>query len=56
MTTGEGGMVITDDNDLYINAFEYHDHGHDHDPNVGRGLEQMIQAMQYLENFRLKIF
>ena len=24
--------------------------------NVGRGLEQMIQAMQYLENFRFKIF
>ena len=40
MTTGEGGMVITDDNGLYINASEYHDHGHDHDPNVGRGLER----------------
>jgi 8-amino-3,8-dideoxy-alpha-D-manno-octulosonate transaminase len=40
MTTGEGGMVITDDSDLYINASEYHDHGHDHDPNVGRGLER----------------
>ncbi len=40
MTTGEGGMVITDDNDLYLNASEYHDHGHDHDPNVGRGLER----------------
>jgi 8-amino-3,8-dideoxy-alpha-D-manno-octulosonate transaminase len=40
MTTGEGGMVITDDNDLYMNASEYHDHGHDHDPNVGRGLEK----------------
>jgi 8-amino-3,8-dideoxy-alpha-D-manno-octulosonate transaminase len=40
MTTGEGGMVITDDNDLYLNASEYHDHGHDHDPNMGRGLEK----------------
>ena len=40
ITTGEGGMVITDDSDLYINASEYHDHGHDHDPNVGRGLEK----------------
>jgi 8-amino-3,8-dideoxy-alpha-D-manno-octulosonate transaminase len=40
MTTGEGGMIITDDDDLFINASEYHDHGHDHDPNVGRGLEK----------------
>jgi len=40
MTTGEGGMVITDDHDLYIRASEYHDHGHDHNPNVGRGLEK----------------
>ena len=40
MTTGEGGMIITDDRDLYIRASEYHDHGHDHDPNVGRGLEK----------------
>lgn len=40
MTTGEGGMIITDDTDLYIKASEYHDHGHDHNPNVGRGLEK----------------
>ncbi|MDY7035562.1 MAG: DegT/DnrJ/EryC1/StrS family aminotransferase, partial [Thermodesulfobacteriota bacterium] len=40
MTTGEGGMIITDDRDLYIRASEYHDHGHDHNPNVGRGLEK----------------
>ncbi len=40
MTTGEGGMITTDDKDLYINASEWHDHGHDHDPNVGRGLEK----------------
>jgi 8-amino-3,8-dideoxy-alpha-D-manno-octulosonate transaminase len=40
MTTGEGGMIITDDKELYINASEYHDHGHDHDPTVGRGLEK----------------
>jgi 8-amino-3,8-dideoxy-alpha-D-manno-octulosonate transaminase len=40
MTTGEGGMVVTDDHDLYIRASEYHDHGHDHDPTVGRGLEK----------------
>jgi 8-amino-3,8-dideoxy-alpha-D-manno-octulosonate transaminase len=40
LTTGEGGMVITDDHDLYIRASEYHDHGHDHNPDVGRGLEK----------------
>jgi len=38
LTTGEGGMVITDDQGLYQNASEYHDHGHDHKP-VGRGNE-----------------
>lgn len=40
LTTGEGGMILTDDRDLYIRASEYHDHGHDHNPNVGRGLEK----------------
>ncbi len=38
MTTGEGGMVITNDQAIYQNASEYHDHGHDHKP-VGRGNE-----------------
>jgi 8-amino-3,8-dideoxy-alpha-D-manno-octulosonate transaminase len=40
VTTGEGGLVLTDDRDLYIRASEFHDHGHDHNPNVGRGLEK----------------
>ncbi|MBN2062683.1 MAG: DegT/DnrJ/EryC1/StrS family aminotransferase [Deltaproteobacteria bacterium] len=40
LTTGEGGMIITDDEELYIRASEYHDHGHDHNPDVGRGLEK----------------
>ncbi len=40
LTTGEGGMIITDDESLFIRASEYHDHGHDHNPNVGRGLEK----------------
>jgi len=35
ITTGEGGMVITNDADLYRKACEYHDHGHDHVPNPG---------------------
>lgn len=35
MTTGEGGMVITDDEQLWRNMSEYHDHGHDHVQNPG---------------------
>lgn len=38
MTTGEGGMVITNSQDLWTRSSEYHDHGHDHAP-VGRGNE-----------------
>ncbi len=38
LTCGEGGMVITNDPELYQNASEYQDHGHDHRP-VGRGNE-----------------
>ncbi len=39
ITTGEGGMVMTDDIDLYNRSDWYHDHGHDHNPNVGRAME-----------------
>ncbi|MDF1614910.1 DegT/DnrJ/EryC1/StrS family aminotransferase [Desulfurivibrio dismutans] len=35
MTTGEGGMIITDDQDLWRRMSEYQDHGHDHVPNPG---------------------
>jgi 8-amino-3,8-dideoxy-alpha-D-manno-octulosonate transaminase len=35
ITTGEGGMIITDDELLWRNMSEYHDHGHDHIPNPG---------------------
>jgi 8-amino-3,8-dideoxy-alpha-D-manno-octulosonate transaminase len=40
VTAGEGGMVITKDKALYTKASEYHDHGHDHNPKVPRGLEK----------------
>jgi len=40
ITTGEGGMVVTNDADLCRKASEYHDHGHDHAPGVPRGLEK----------------
>jgi 8-amino-3,8-dideoxy-alpha-D-manno-octulosonate transaminase len=39
ITTGEGGMIVTDDPTLYQNCSEYHDHGHDHNPELDRGLE-----------------
>ncbi len=35
MTTGEGGMIVTDDGDLWRAMSEYHDHGHDHVQNPG---------------------
>ncbi len=35
MTTGEGGMVISNDEELWRNCSEYHDHGHDHAVNPG---------------------
>ncbi len=35
MTTGEGGMIITNDKNLWRDMSEYHDHGHDHVPNPG---------------------
>ena len=35
ITTGEGGMIITNDQKLWRDMSEYHDHGHDHVPNPG---------------------
>ena len=35
MTTGEGGMIITDDQELWRTMSEYQDHGHDHVVNPG---------------------
>jgi len=35
MTTGEGGMIITNDEKLWRDMSEYHDHGHDHVVNPG---------------------
>lgn len=35
MTTGEGGMIVTADEELWRTMSEYHDHGHDHVVNPG---------------------
>ena len=40
MTTGEGGMVVTDNKALYKQAEFYHDHGHPHLQGIGRGEER----------------
>ena len=51
ITTGEGGMVLTDRKDLYDRADWYHDHGHDHNPAVGRALEgRTILGFNYRMN------
>ncbi len=51
VTTGEGGMVITNSLDLYHRAEWYHDHGHDHNPKVGRALEgRTILGFNYRMN------
>jgi 8-amino-3,8-dideoxy-alpha-D-manno-octulosonate transaminase len=37
LTTGEGGMVVTNEKRLYDLANYYHDHGHEHNPELPRG-------------------
>ena len=37
ITTGEGGVLVTDKEDIYLKAREYSDHGHEYSPNVPRG-------------------
>ena len=39
-TTGEGGMVVTDNETLAQEAEWYHDHGHPHSTTMGRGQEK----------------
>lgn len=50
LTTGEGGMVVTDDENLYKQADWYHDHGHPHRTDVPRGVEE---RMRKGTNFRM---
>ncbi|MFA4916883.1 MAG: DegT/DnrJ/EryC1/StrS family aminotransferase [Syntrophales bacterium] len=51
ITTGEGGMILTDSENLYNRADWYHDHGHDHNPNVGRAMEgRTILGFNYRMN------
>jgi len=50
MTAGEGGLVITNDKDLFTKASEYHDHGHDHNPS---GREDLRNGAFIGVNFRM---
>jgi 8-amino-3,8-dideoxy-alpha-D-manno-octulosonate transaminase len=51
ITTGEGGMVVTNDLDLYHRAEWYHDHGHDHLSPVSRALDgRTILGFNYRMN------
>jgi 8-amino-3,8-dideoxy-alpha-D-manno-octulosonate transaminase len=48
ITTGEGGLVITDNPDIFKYAKEYHDHGHESNPTVPRGRDtRTIPGMNY---------
>jgi 8-amino-3,8-dideoxy-alpha-D-manno-octulosonate transaminase len=40
MTCGEGGVVLTNDEDVYIKCDGYTDHGHDHKGGTDRGADQ----------------
>lgn len=37
LTTGEGGMVVSNKEEIYQRAREYSDHGHECNPNIPRG-------------------
>ena len=37
ITTGEGGMIVTNNSDVDKYAREYHDHGHENNPDFPRG-------------------
>jgi 8-amino-3,8-dideoxy-alpha-D-manno-octulosonate transaminase len=42
ITTGEGGMVVTADENLFIRARSYHDHGHEYSTTQGRAEEKAL--------------
>jgi len=42
ITTGEGGIVVTNEKDIYLKAREYSDHGHEQNSDVPRGEDTRI--------------
>ena len=60
ITTGEGGMIITDNKNLDRIAREYHDHGHENNPKLPRGRDtknkpgfnfRMTELQELLETY-----
>jgi 8-amino-3,8-dideoxy-alpha-D-manno-octulosonate transaminase len=48
ITTGEGGLMVTNNEVFYKYAKEYHDHGHESNPNFPRGRDtRSIIGMNY---------
>ncbi len=48
ITTGEGGLIVTDDAAMYKYMKEYHDHGHENNPEFPRGRDtRSIAGMNY---------
>ena len=41
LTTGEGGLILSNNNKLFLNAKEYHDHGHKNVKNKPRGKDDV---------------
>jgi 8-amino-3,8-dideoxy-alpha-D-manno-octulosonate transaminase len=51
ITTGEGGMIVTNNDAVFKYAREYHDHGHESNPAVPRGRDtRSIYGMNYRMN------
>lgn len=42
--TGEGGMVISSDKDVYVRSRAFHDHGHEYSTTVSRGAEGAVMT------------
>lgn len=42
--TGEGGMVISRDEGIYLRCRAYHDHGHEYSTTIGRGAEGALMT------------
>ncbi len=51
ITTGEGGMIVTNNENIYKFCKEYHDHGHENNPNLPRGRDtRTIVGLNYRMN------
>lgn len=51
ITTGEGGMIVTNDKSIWKYAKEYHDHGHESNPDFPRGRDtRSIAGLNYRMN------